>query len=330
LEYFMTTKALTARQARWADTLSQYNFQIKYRPGARNQADALTRREQDTDQQAAAKISLRAQTLLPEECLDLEVQEWLRDRPEDAMINAINQGPEIELIDSLLQTNRESDSLQEYRKKAQDADLVDHGQLRWTLEEGLLKYQDRLVVADEENLRTKLIAEAHNQVSTAHPGRNKTCKIIRARYYWPRMIKDISQFVRNCNDCRRANIPRDKTPGLLKPLPIPDRPWQHISMDFHELPPDRNGYNMAMIVVDRFGKRTLSIPCTKNVNAKEVAQLFIHYVYRIYGPPETIVSDRGPQFVSAFWTEFTRILGIKLKLSTAAYAQTDGQTEIAN
>jgi transposase InsO family protein len=58
--------------------------------------------------------------------------------------------------------------------------------------------------------------------------------------------------------------------------------------------------------------------------------MFVDRVYRYYGPPDTIVSDRGPQFISDFWNEFTKILGIRLKLSTAEHPQTDGQTEIAN
>ena len=70
LEYFMTTKALTARQARWAEVLSQFKFQIMYKPGSTNCADALTRREQDLDNQIAAKISLQTQTLLRPEQLD--------------------------------------------------------------------------------------------------------------------------------------------------------------------------------------------------------------------------------------------------------------------
>ena len=85
-----------------------------------------------------------------------------------------------------------------------------------------------------------------------------------------------------------------------------------------------------MILVDRFGKRPFLIPCHKNINAKEAAQLYIYYVYHIYGPPDTIILDYGPQFISAFWNEFTRILGIRLKLSTAYHPQTDGQTEIVN
>jgi transposase InsO family protein len=101
-------------------------------------------------------------------------------------------------------------------------------------------------------------------------------------------------------------------------------------MDFHELPKDFNGYDTVFVLVDRFGKGIFSIPCRETITAKESAQLYIQNVYRIYGPLVTIVSDRGPQFISAFWDEFTCILGIKLKLSTAYQPQTDGQIEIMN
>ncbi len=84
----------------------------------------------------------------------------------------------------------------------------------------------------------RLIAEAYGQLSMAHPSKNKTCKIIADYYYWPGMTVNIDRYVWNCTTCRMAIILRDKTPGLLKPLLIPDHPWQHISMDFHELPRD--------------------------------------------------------------------------------------------
>ena len=295
-----------------------------YKPGASNRADALTRREQEQESQLAAKIAIRTQTLLGPDRLDPRIQTELeKDCVGDKICLIETAG--LDLINELLQMNRTADSLQDYRNKAEDKTRND-----WTIDNGLLKHQDRLVVAEENNLRTRLIAEAHCQVSTAHPGKTKTRKIISDRYYWPGMTTDIDQFVRNCNDCRRSLVPRDKTPGLLKPLPIPDRPWQHVSMDFHEMPKERQGYDTVMLVIDRFGKRPISIPCRKTVDAKEAARLYIQYPYRIYGPPLTIVSDRGPQFISAFWKEFTRILGIKLKLSTAYHPQTDGQTEIAN
>jgi len=82
---------------------------------------------------------------------------------------------------------------------------------------------------------------------------------------------DINRYIRNCNDCYRSIIPQDKTLGLLKPLPILERPWQHISINFYKLPIDRNGYDMVIILVNHFSKRPFLIPCYKNINAKEAA-----------------------------------------------------------
>jgi len=101
-------------------------------------------------------------------------------------------------------------------------------------------------------------------------------------------------------------------------------------MDFMTYPSDKNGYDTVFVVVDRFSKTPVSIPCHKTVTARDLAALWVKHLYRRTGAPDTIVSDRGPQFVSEFWREVCRILGITIVLSTADHAQTDGQTEIAN
>src|SRR5699024_5073809 len=128
--------------------------------------------------------------------------------------------------------------------------------------------KDRLFVPDDNpELRTRLLDEVHSQVSTAHPGQTKTQQLVQNRYYWPTWRKDVERYVRNCAKCQRAKNPRDKTPGLLNPLPIPERPWQHISMDFRSFPKDKKGYDAALVVVDRFSKRPISMPCYKTTDA---------------------------------------------------------------
>ena len=142
--------------------------------------------------------------------------------------------------------------------------------------------------------------------------------------------KDVEQYVWNCTKCQWAKNPWDKTPGQLQLLPIPEWPWQHISMDFQSFPKDKKGHDAAFVVVDWFSKRLISIPCYKTTDAARMAQLFMEHVYQYQGALTIIVSDRGPQFISDFWNKFCKILGIQLKLSTAHHAQTDGQTEIVN
>src|SRR5208282_861037 len=126
-----------------------------YKPGSTNHADALTRREQDLENQAAAKIAIRTQALLRPEQLDPQIQAELASKVQDTEICLINTA-DMDLIDELLQANRTSTSLQEHREKTKDSNS------NWTLENGLLKFQDQLVVAADNDLRTRLITEAHS------------------------------------------------------------------------------------------------------------------------------------------------------------------------
>ena len=62
-------------------------------------------------------------------------------------------------------------------------------------------------------------------------------------------------------------------------------------MDFYILPTDHSRYNMAIILIDHFGKRPFSIPYYKNIDAKEIAQLYIYYIYQIYKLLDIIISN---------------------------------------
>jgi hypothetical protein len=138
LEYFMTTKALSGRQARWAETLSRFNFMLTYKPGSQNRADPLTRRDQEMDSQMAMKISTCTQTLLQPENLDPQIVADLdldplgpdigfevdrsqlihnsQDRMSDVEVATVNTSNGThDLIDNLLQANRTSSDLEPLR-----------------------------------------------------------------------------------------------------------------------------------------------------------------------------------------------------------------------
>jgi hypothetical protein len=67
--------------------------------------------------------------------------------------------------------------------------------------------------------------------------------------------------------------------------------------------------NIVCVFVDRLGKQPISVPCNKSVDTKVMAQLYLTYVYKYYRPVTTVISDCSPQFISAFWKEFCRLLG---------------------
>jgi hypothetical protein len=116
----------------------------------------------------------------------------------------------------------------------------------------------------------------------------------------------------------------------LAPLPIPEKPWTSISVDFITQLPPSQGYTAICVFVDRFSKMALFVPTHNEINAEGTTDLFIKHVFSQFGLPDDIVSDRGATFTSKFTRTLMHHLQIKQKLSTAFHPQTDGQTERIN
>ena len=111
---------------------------------------------------------------------------------------------------------------------------------------------------------------------------------------------------------------------------IPNRVCIYISVDFITKLPLAQGYDSILVIVDCFTKMMYFVPTTEKTMAEGLVRLFRDNVWRLHGLPESIISDRGPQFATGLMQELNELLGIKTKLSTAFYPQTDGQTERMN
>ena len=293
---------MNQRQARWAEVLAEFYFSIVYRPGARNVlADTLSRREQDTGPQEAIGKAYRTQALLTPGQLDPRITQELstqlapitaptdaRTAPTDASTVLTDGHTPVGLLDQLLAANKHSHSLEDERAKAA------RGDPGWEVQDACLLFQGRLLVPEDNDLRTKLIQAIYAALETAHPGRTKTLQLLASRYYWQGIRTSVERYVANCHECRRASVPRDRAPGFLHPLPIPQRPWQHLTMDYKAFPADKQGYDMLFVVVDRLSKQSYSIPCHKTINVRGMAELFLKYIWCREGYPDSIVSDRGP------------------------------------
>jgi len=131
--------------------------------------------------------------------------------------------------------------------------------------------------------------------------------------------------------CQLANQRKQNT-DLYMPLPVPDHPWQNVSMDFAlVLPKTIRKHDLIFVVVDRFSKMTHFLPCSKTSDASKIIQIYFDGVVKLHGLPKTIMSDRDDmKFMSYFWKTLWHKKETKLKFLTIFHSQTDGQTKVVN
>ena len=142
-----------------------------------------------------------------------------------------------------------------------------------------------------------MIQSIHDSPLSRHPGRESTQELLAREYTWSGMTQDVRRFVRNCNTCGKSKIWREQKYGLLKSLPIPERIWSELSVDFITgLAPSKDCTSI-MVVTDRLSK-SIIVVSIKETHTIDVAQTLLEHIFQHHGLPTAIVSDRGTQFVN--------------------------------
>jgi len=143
-------------------------------------------------------------------------------------------------------------------------------------------------------------------------------------------MKEVGRYIDECNACQRYKNWSEAPAGKLMPNTIPEKPWSHISADFITKLPLAQGYDAVLVVCDCFSKIAHFIVTTEKTSAEGLAKLFQNHVWKLHGLSESIISDRGVQFVAGMMKELNNLLGIQTKLLTAYHPQTDRQMERIN
>ena len=184
-------------------------------------------------------------------------------------------------------------------------------------------------VSKLEPLQTALIYDIHTSILISHTGQHNTYSILAHDFFWSGMSDNVCWYIWNCDVCGRTKLWQDMKQGFLKPLSIPDRIWQEISMNFIVALSESEGYLNIMIITNRLSK-DVSLTALSNLKIETVIQSFIKNVFSLYEAPSVIVSDWGSQFISEFWARFCETLNIQCWLSTVFHPQTDRSTERMN
>ncbi|KAJ3566498.1 hypothetical protein NP233_g6971 [Leucocoprinus birnbaumii] len=136
---------------------------------------------------------------------------------------------------------------------------------RWSVNsDGLLWLDNRIYIPNVNNLQLRVLQYKHDHLLAGHCGQSKTLELIQWEYTWLNIHSQVVEFCKSCVTCMRSKSQQHKPYRNLKQLPIPERLWNSISMDFIEKLPTSSGSDTILVVVDRLSKQAIFIP-THNV-----------------------------------------------------------------
>ncbi|MCO5603365.1 hypothetical protein L7F22_057515 [Adiantum nelumboides] len=179
----------------------------------------------------------------------------------------------------------------------------------YTLKSDFLMMHGKLCITKQ--LRPKVLIECHAPSYAGHRGIDATVKAVDTSLYWPTLRRDVDAFVRSCLVCQKGKFDRRKAPRLLQPLPILNKPWESIAMDFiFDLPRTPTGNDGIWTIICRFSKQAHFVPVRKKIKSKRMVKLFMHNIFKHHGMPQSIVSDRDPRMMSLFWKALCENMGM--------------------
>jgi len=319
----LTSMSPNARINRWRLRLSEYNDEIRHKPGKDHKvADALSR--------------LPAEGLdtlpLDEDILVLAVKTRASDALKEASPGEAPMGA-LSAQDIIL--GQAKDDFCHARLKELDA--LPPPDTTWSRQAFFFRKKNGLLcprsvyvretqVVIPEALKERLLIHQHQSVLAGHPGSRRMYNPLRRYVYWPTLVFDVYKHVEQCPACAKNRLSERRHTTVMK-LFTADEPFSGLAMDLlGPLPTSKGGHKHVLVICDRFTKLTRAIPL-RDATAITVASAFTDTWVAAYGIPDSVFTDNGPQFASVYYQGILGLLGIASNYTSPYHPQTNGQVE---
>ncbi|MBW0495472.1 hypothetical protein O181_035187 [Austropuccinia psidii MF-1] len=170
-----------------------------------------------------------------------------------------------------------------------------------------------------------ILHECHDSIYSGNLSEDRTFEKVMNCAWWPSWRKETIEYCHTCDRCQNANRSTGKKFGLMIHIQEPKSLWEVVHMDWVTALPTSGyrSYNSCLVIVERYSKTPIFLPCHKDDTAMDKALLLWSRVISHTRISKNIIIDMNPNFTSALWTNLHRLFGTKLSFSEY-HPPTDG------
>ena len=182
-----------------------------------------------------------------------------------------------------------------------------------------------LQVIVPSKFQEEVLRVLHNQ--SGHMGVRKTYDYILRYFFWPRMKRDVSGYIKTCHTCQMTGKPNQNIkPAPLSPIPVISQPFEHLIIDcVGPLPGSKSGSNYLLTVMSQSTRYPAAYPL-RTITAKSVVKALTQFI-STFGIPKVVQSDQGSNFSSHLFAQVLKQLRVKHNQASAYHAQSQGALE---
>ena len=237
------------------------------------------------------------------------------------MQEVVVEGPEVDIVEKIKKARSKDENVVRVVEEMKKAKVKELRGNEWKIEGELVLKEGKVYVLKDEELRAEVIQLHHDVPTTGHGGRWKMVELVTRNYWWLGVMRDTGRYVEGCDLCQRMKNRTEEVTGKLKLSEILEKLWIHLMVDFITKLPVVAGKDAILVVCDRLSKMAHFVATMEGTSAEGLARLYRDNIWKLHGLPESIVSDREPQFAAGLTKKLNRMLGIKTKLLTVFHCQ---------
>ena len=132
----------------------------------------------------------------------------------------------------------------------------------------------KIYLPNNTELCNHVLRDHHDSPDVGHPGIHRMLELIKRNYWWPTIKTDVKRYVKGCEECQKNKANRKPDHIALNPLPIPEGPWQEISIDMIGPLPKSDNHDAILVIVDRFTKMIHLTPSTTGLTSSGLAEIY--------------------------------------------------------